>query len=174
MAARVLLGSALGLAVMLAGWDSASTALPPERPPAASDAQHELGRKVYNFRCYFCHGYSGDARTLAATYLQPRPRDFAAATPATLPPQAVLAAVRDGRAGTAMKSFRGIVTEAELQAVAAFVSREFVEGKARNTAYHTAENGWPGHERHQAAFPFARGEIAQRPCAVHGQLRVVP
>ena len=34
--------------------------------------RHERGRAIYNFRCYFCHGYSGDARTLAATYLQSR------------------------------------------------------------------------------------------------------
>ena len=37
---------------------------------AASDS-HETGRAIYNFRCYFCHGYSGDAQTLAARYLSP-------------------------------------------------------------------------------------------------------
>lgn len=126
--------------------------------PAADGATpHEAGRAVYNYRCYFCHGYSGDARTLAATYLDPRPRDF---TRSTLSVQAIAAAVRDGRNGTAMKSFRGILREAEIEAVAAFVAREFVRDRAVNTAYHTEANGWPGHERHAAAFPFARGEIA--------------
>ncbi|MEQ1714686.1 MAG: L-2-amino-thiazoline-4-carboxylic acid hydrolase [Hyphomicrobium sp.] len=43
---------------------------------AQASAQHERGRAVYNFRCYFCHGYSGDAATLASSYLTPRPRDF--------------------------------------------------------------------------------------------------
>ena len=32
---------------------------------AADPAENEHGRAVYNFRCYFCHGYSGNARTLA-------------------------------------------------------------------------------------------------------------
>lgn len=124
---------------------------------ACASPLHERGRAVYNFRCYFCHGYSGDARTLAATYLQPPPRDF---TASTLSAAQVALAVRDGRPGTAMKAFQGVISAAEIDAVAAFVAREFVRDKAANTAYHTAANGWPGHERHAAAFPFARGQIA--------------
>ncbi len=132
--------------------------------PAAGGAQaqpqaqtHERGRAVYNFRCYFCHGYAGDARTLAATFLSPPPRDF---TRNELTPQQVRTAVRRGRQGTAMKSFSGVISEDEIDAVAAFVVREFVRDKAPNTRYHTAANGWPQHERHAAAFPFARGELA--------------
>jgi cytochrome c oxidase cbb3-type subunit 3 len=126
------------------------------RTPAA-DAQHERGRAVYNFRCYFCHGYSGDAKTLASTYLSPPPRDF---TGATLSAEQVALAVREGRPGTAMKSFQGVIPRQDIEAVAAFVAREFVQDKAPNTAYHTSANGWPGHERHRQAYPFARGEIA--------------
>jgi cytochrome c oxidase cbb3-type subunit 3 len=117
------------------------------------------GRAVYNYRCYFCHGYSGDAQTLAATYLNPRPTDFQAADPARMTRERVLAALRHGRPGTAMKPFAGIISEAEMQAVAEFVVDEFVKRKAANTRYHTPENGWPDHERYRAAFPFAKGEI---------------
>ena len=126
-----------------------------DTPAPAADI--ELGRKVYNFRCYFCHGYSGDARTLAASYLNPRPRDFTTAPP--LEREAILQTVRTGRPGTAMKSFSGILSEAELVAVAAFVETEFVQRKAPNTAYHTEANGWPDHQRFRIAFPFVRGEI---------------
>jgi len=167
----VLAGAAVGLAVLWAGFElaggatSVAMAQPPKQQaqPVLSvqqTAQHELGRKVYNFRCYFCHGYSGDAKTLATTYLHPRPRDFTSATPAQLPRDAIVAALRDGRPGTAMKSFRGILEETELQAVASFVAREFVQDKARNTTYHTVENGWPDHRRFETAFPFARGDLA--------------
>ena len=120
-------------------------------------ADLELGRKVYNFRCYFCHGYSGDARTLAASYLNPRPRDFTAAP--ALQREAILQTVRTGREGTAMKPFAGILSDTELMAVAAFVETEFVQRKAPNTSYHTEANGWPDHQRFQVAFPFVRGEI---------------
>lgn len=160
-AAGLLAGLAVAGAVLTPLLARTPAAAP--RPAAASAAEaaaHERGRAIYNFRCYFCHGYSGDARTLAATYLQPRPRDFRAATPAELPLARIAAAVRDGRPGTAMKSFHGILDDAGIAAVAGFVAREFVRGKAPNTAYHTAANGWPGHERHAVAFPFARGELA--------------
>jgi cytochrome c oxidase cbb3-type subunit III len=129
-------------------------------PPAASAEALELGRKVYNFRCYFCHGYSGDARTLATTYLNPKPRDFKNTPPGALPREAMLSAIRDGRSGTAMKGFTGIITPREMEAVTDFVRHEFMETRAENTRYHTAENGWPDHERNRIAFPFARGELA--------------
>lgn len=119
---------------------------------------HELGRQVYNARCYFCHGYAGDARTLAAAMLQPPPRDFTAAR--DLDEARIVTAVREGRPGSAMASFAGLLSEAEMRAVAGFVRREFVLARRPNTAYHTPQNGWPGHARHAAAFPFARGEIA--------------
>lgn len=156
-------GAALALLLPLAAWDSLAPAVSAPAPQAAaagSDALHEAGRAVYNFRCYFCHGYSGDARTLAATYLSPKPRDLRAATPEVLPLARIEQAVRHGRAGTAMKGFAGTLNEAEIRAVSAFVVREFVRDKAPNTAYHTAANGWPDHQRHAAAFPFARGELA--------------
>jgi cytochrome c oxidase cbb3-type subunit III len=141
-----MLSLLVALTALVAGCDT---------PAPAADL--ELGRKVYNFRCYFCHGYSGDARTLAASYLNPRPRDFTAAP--VLEREAILQTVRAGRQGTAMKSFTGILSEAELVAVAAFVEAEFVQRKAPNTAYHNEANGWPDHQRFQIAFPFVRGEI---------------
>lgn len=122
------------------------------------EAQLEAGRAVYNYRCYFCHGYSGDAKTLAASYLAPKPRDFTQGPP--LDAAAILAALKQGREGTAMKSFTGIISADEMEAVAAFVEHEFVRRKAPNTAYHTADNGWPDHERYAVAYPFATGTIA--------------
>jgi len=181
MARTVAAGALAALLIVAAGYDSvgrpardaarppgtpAATAptvpTAPTPPPAGAsdDPAQALGRAVYNFRCYFCHGYSGDARTLAATYLQPPPRDFSAATPATLDAGRIAAAVRHGRPGTAMKAFAGILSDAEIAAVAGFVAREFVRDKAPNTAYHTADNGWPDHGRYAVAFPFARGELA--------------
>ena len=59
-----------------------------------------------------------------------------------------------------MKSFSGILDTGQMAAVAAFVEHEFVRRKAANTAYHTATNGWPGHERYAVAYPFATGTLA--------------
>jgi len=117
------------------------------------------GRAIYNFRCYFCHGYSGNAKTVAASFLNPPPADFTRATATELPEARIAATLREGRPGTAMKSFATILSEPEITAVARFVHDEFVVRKAVNTRYHTAENGWPDHERYRIAFPFATGEI---------------
>lgn len=119
----------------------------------------ETGRAIYNFRCYFCHGYSGNSRTLAASYLSPRPTDFTRADPAQLNTERVLNVLKHGKPGTAMKSFAGILSPTEMRAAATFVVEEFVKRKAENTRYHTVENGWGDHERYRAAFPFAKGEI---------------
>jgi cytochrome c oxidase cbb3-type subunit 3 len=116
--------------------------------------QHERGRAVYNFRCYFCHGYSGDAKTVAAGMLPVKPRDFTAAGDLTR--ERVLQALREGRPGTAMVSFSQVLSDAEMRAVAAFVVDEFVVTRGLNTRYHTDENGWPDHDRFADAFRFVR------------------
>ena len=126
------------------------------------DAAIEQGRRVYNFRCYFCHGYSGDARTTAAEYLSPKPRDFTALDPSVVSRKAMLRSVEDGRPGTAMQSYRGILSELEIEAVVDFVRYEFMIARASNSRYHSTENGWPNHERYEAAYPFVRGDVSLR------------
>lgn len=139
---------------------------PPARPPAkpaaaqaAPAATHELGRRIYNFRCYFCHGYSGDGQTLASSYLQPPPRNFLATPPERLSVEQMKQAVRNGRPGTAMQGFTSVLSAAEVAAVVGFVRQEFMVDKAGNTRYHTPENGWPDHRQYAAAFPFATGRV---------------
>lgn len=124
-----------------------------------ADNTFELGKAVYNFRCYFCHGYSGDAKTLAATFLSPPPANFVSRGIGQLTEDSVVATLQNGRPNTAMKSFQGVLNDDELRAVAHFVVEEFVIRKGQNTKYHTAENGWPDHDRYKIAFPFAKGEI---------------
>ena len=150
------LPAALGLVLLLGSLGGAGSAAAAAAAPG-DDATLALGRKVYNFRCYFCHGYSGDAKTLAASYLSPAPRDFTRGPPLTA--EQIAQTLHTGRSGTAMKSFRGILRNDEINAVASFVERRFVQERAVNTTYHTAANGWPDHHRHAAAFPFVTGAL---------------
>lgn len=151
------------LVATLAGCDVVSSPAPDKTPgsPAATAPAEQLalGRAVYNFRCYFCHGYSGDAKTLAASYLTPPPRNFQTATPQDLPMDHLTRVIREGKPGTAMKGFREVIPENEIAAVAAFVQDEFLLRRAKNTRYHTPENGWADHERYRLAYPFAEGKI---------------
>ncbi|MCG7982959.1 MAG: cytochrome c [Candidatus Thiodiazotropha lotti] len=134
-----------------------------EQTDAAVDADQkghlEKGRDIYNFHCYFCHGYAGDAKTLAAKFLNPPPRDFTTSDPNELTRERMQLSVRDGRPNTAMKPFRGILTEQEIEAVTRYVHSAFIVGKLPNTRYHTVENGWYDHERFRNSYPFATGEI---------------
>jgi len=60
-----------------------------------------------------------------------------------------------------MQSFRGILSERDIAAVAMFVETEFVRCRSPNTRYHTAENGWPDHrDRYGKAFPFVLGDAS--------------
>lgn len=126
---------------------------------ASTNAQIELGRRIYNFRCYYCHGYSGDARTLAASWLTPKPLDFSSAAPDVYSRDRMMYSVQFGRPGTAMVSFSSVLNTDEIAAVVEFVRQEFMIGKRKNTRYHTEENGWHDHQRYAAAFPFTSGEI---------------
>jgi cytochrome c oxidase cbb3-type subunit 3 len=69
-------------------------------------------------------------------------------------------AVSNGRAKTAMKSFSRSLSGKDIEAVVDFVRLEFMTNKAKNTRYHTDENGWPDHEKYKPAFAFALGEVA--------------
>ncbi len=140
---------------LLAVWPACAPASP---TADAAAARHERGRAIYNFRCYYCHGYSGDARTLSATFLDPPPRDFTALRGDPPPRQRMITVVRDGIPGTAMAGFGNILSADDIAAVVDFVRREFIVSGRPNTRYHTAANGWPNHERYRDAYPFATGQ----------------
>ena len=131
---------------------------PVTKSPNAA-AYHEQGRAIYNYRCYFCHGYSGDARTLTSSYVNPRPLNFSQTETSALPRQQMINAVTHGKQNTAMTGFSRLLNTQEIEAVVDFVRQEFMQNKQPNTRYHTLENGWPNHQRYAIAFPFARGEI---------------
>jgi cytochrome c oxidase cbb3-type subunit 3 len=154
--------SILLLSALTACSDRQPPALPPATAlaaPALGGAGHEQGRRIYNFRCYFCHGYSGDGQTLASSYLQPKPRNFLTTSIDQLSVAQMREAVTHGRPGSAMQGFASVLSATEVTAVVDFVRQEFMVDKAVNTHYHTPENGWPEHWQYAAAFPFAKGEL---------------
>jgi len=90
--------------------------------------------------------------------LDPKPRDFTQSP--GLARERIVAVLLNGKPGTAMKPFTGLLSAAEIGDVASFVAETFVRCGARNTAYHTPANGWPDHQaRYGAAFVFATGEL---------------
>jgi len=133
---------------------------PPTELPAADSAEPVPGKAVYRYYCYQCHGYSGDANTLASSYLNPRPRDFTAHTDESLAIERMVDAVKNGRAGTAMVSFASVLDDAEITDVVEYVRTSFMSGTPLHEDYHSIENGWIDHERYASAFPFIQGTLA--------------
>jgi len=122
--------------------------------PAAPESPQDAGRGIYNRHCYCCHGYSGDARTVAGSMLDPRPRDF---TAGALDRERMLEAVRSGRPGTAMQPFAGILGEPQIAAVVDFIRDAFSVRGERNLTYHSPVNGWTGDPAASPAAPFVTG-----------------
>ena len=140
----------LGIACVIFTWSSGNS---------RAEAANLRGKEIYNYYCYQCHGYSGDAQTLASTYLDPGPRNFTAADPIRLSMEIMVDAVSHGRPGTAMVGFESILSSEDIRAVGGYIRQSFM-GKTRTRArYHTAENGWDRHDRYQAAYPFVNKEI---------------
>lgn len=110
--------------------------------------------------CYFCHGYSGDAKTEASGYLNPKPRDFSRADPALLSRKKMQQTVNSGKPGTAMMGFSDKLSELEISAVIEFIRDSFMLGKIENTRYHIESNGWYAFSQHKKAFAFVSGDLA--------------
>ena len=127
---------------------------------SAADAP-QPGEAIYRYYCYQCHGYAGDARTLASRNLSPPPRDFTSVTPGELPLERMRQSILEGRPGTGMVSFASVLTPAEATAVAEYVQRSFMGEDRLRARYHSPENGWIDHARYADAFPFVEGGIAR-------------
>ena len=87
------------------------------------------------------------------------PRDFNSTPLNKLSRPAMIDAVTNGRLGSAMMGFTGLLSTQEINAVVDFVRTEFMEHARQNTRYHIAKNGWPEHEKYVAAYPFALGQL---------------
>lgn len=117
------------------------------------------GKQLYEFYCYQCHGYSGNADTVAARFLDPKPRNFSRSDPRVLTREKMLSAVRAGRPGTAMTSFSRVLTSEDMAAVIDYITAELMSEQRQDLRYHSAENGWSDHQRYEPAFDFVLGKI---------------
>ncbi len=126
---------------------------------AQEDFDMQRGERVYRYYCYQCHAYSGDAATLASAYLEPSPRDFTSASPERLDEETMTEAVNNGRDGTAMPSFKTVLTPIEIRDVVAYVRHAFMGNSPRKASYHTDENGWNSLEHYEGVTDFVSGAV---------------
>jgi cytochrome c oxidase cbb3-type subunit 3 len=103
------------------------------------------GEAIYRYYCYQCHGYAGDAQTLASASLSPPPRDFTSVTAKEFPIERIVQTVLNGREGTGMVSFASVLDEDDARAVAEYVRQSFMSSDRIDARYHSPENGWTNH-----------------------------
>jgi high-affinity iron transporter len=80
------------------------------------------GKKIYDTNCVACHGPKGDGKGPAGATLNPKPTDF------TSPPAMkdisdarMLKSIREGRPGTGMVAWGGILNEKDIEDVMAYI-----------------------------------------------------
>ena len=95
-------------------------------PAAAADqaraAAEAAGRQVYETRCTPCHGVGGAGDGPAAAAMEPKPRNFR--DPGFWKGRSteqLRLVVTQGRPGTLMAPFEGVLSRAEIDAVVAYV-----------------------------------------------------
>ncbi len=82
---------------------------------SAEQLSLDVGRRMYERECAFCHGLDGRAETEAAKVLHPRPRSFADPVEmARLDDGQMYAAIKLGRPGTAMGGRGELLSPAEI------------------------------------------------------------
>jgi cbb3-type cytochrome c oxidase subunit III len=96
---------------------------PEAEAPAAPAAIS--GEQVYNEKgCVTCHGVQGRGDGAVGAALNPKPRNFADAKwKYGYDLASVIKTINNGSAGTGMAPYKGVLTDAEIEAVAEYVRK---------------------------------------------------
>ena len=94
-----------------------------------TEAQRAEGKVLYDVKCAHCHGYNGDAVSVATAYLHPTPRDFSSgnykfrSTPSGELPttEDIKRSIREGMPYTSMPAWEDILSESEITALAYYL-----------------------------------------------------
>jgi cytochrome c oxidase cbb3-type subunit 3 len=83
----------------------------------------QRGEALFQANCAFCHGADGSGKNWIGQFMQPKARDLTQYTPQSMPPTRLVQVVRDGLEGTSMPAWKHVLVPAEIDAVAAYVTR---------------------------------------------------
>jgi cytochrome c oxidase cbb3-type subunit 3 len=86
----------------------------------------ETGMQLFQENCAFCHAADGTGRNWIGSFLEPRPRDFTAPDDELiLDEDRLKAAIRNGLSGRSMPAWRDVLSEAEVDAIVAYMQAAF-------------------------------------------------
>lgn len=96
--------------------------------PALTDPspQESVGMSLYQRACAYCHGLDGSGRNSIALFLNPHPTNFNdTSLVQNMKEGDIGSAILMGLAGTSMPAFRSALTDAEVDAIIAYMRRAF-------------------------------------------------
>ena len=119
---RILFQGVLGIFIIIAVSKSVQVF-------AQSDEVVKAGKKIFDEKCWFCHGREGKGDGPVADYVVPRPRDFVTAlfkfrtTESGYPPtdEDLIRTIKRGVPGTAMPTFKAFLNEEEIKQVIQYI-----------------------------------------------------
>lgn len=100
--------------------------LSPARASAANDAETASPERLYHSFCSVCHGDRGDGSSHARAGMNPPPKDFTSPALKGLGREAMIAAVRDGRPGSAMAAWRQRLSDQQIAGVVDYIRARFM------------------------------------------------
>ncbi len=103
---------------------------PREAPPLAPAGARARGAELFAIRCAACHGAQADGRGPSASRLGRPPTDFTRKQPT---PARVADVLTRGVPGTAMTPMRRLLTDADVDALAAYITSMFGRDEATGT-----------------------------------------
>jgi cytochrome c oxidase cbb3-type subunit 3 len=88
----------------------------------ADAADAKKGKLAYTSRCAFCHGGGGQGDGPAAAQLQPPPTNFTTRDFwKGVTPEAIKAAIENGKPGTSMRSFKASLSAEQIDDVITYL-----------------------------------------------------
>lgn len=88
---------------------------------AAPSGNPDRGRVVYDQHCASCHGPTGRGDGTAAIALSPRPASLISAGTSAKSDKELLSLIAEGKPHTAMRPWKGMLTEEEQRDVLAYI-----------------------------------------------------
>lgn len=157
------------LAVAAAAFATCATSAPDQAQPTAAA---DRGAELFAAHCAVCHGDAGDADTLVAELLRPRPAAFReglfklASTENGMPTEDdLVATLRRGMPGSTMMAWDWL-PDADLRALAREVRRLAVRGRAASIQRAAAIGGQPSGDAE--ALAVAERQLAPGPVVATG------
>lgn len=100
--------------------------LPANASAVRPGSEGQQATALYHNYCSVCHGEKGNGKSRAQNSLNPPPLDFTTAQAAQLPRDRMIAAVTNGKVGTAMTAWKTQLKPQQIEAVVDYVRNTFM------------------------------------------------